>query len=143
MVEFRLPYIPPTTNHAYVTIRGGGRRLSDEGKKFKIDVTTYLVRHYPNELRIFKKNTPYAVHFTIFLTNLENKGWATGKTSRYKTLDVSNRVKLVEDALKDACGIDDAQNFIVILEKKSVATEAQECTNIRVWELDRERPTIG
>jgi Holliday junction resolvase RusA-like endonuclease len=136
MIRLELPSLPPTTNHLYVKTRGGGRALSEEGRKYKTETTSLLQREYSRELFTLKKNVPYLVVFRFWFETLENKGWAKGETSRYKKLDVTNRAKVIEDCLKDAGGFDDSQDFIVILEKRQGMPER---STIWMWALGSER----
>lgn len=134
MIELVIPGLPPSTNHAYVTVRGR-RMLSKEGKKFKLETTSYLSRNYPGELQLFQKNTAYGVLFTIWTPDLENKGWPEKAETRYKRFDGSNRVKLIEDALVDAVGVDDC-NFLVGGIRK--AFHPTEWTSILCWNIHQE-----
>ena len=69
-------------------------------------------------MRLFKKDKPYTLLFRFHFEEIENKGFTSGKAkSRYKVFDGGNRTKLVEDALKDAGGIDDSQTLTSIWQK--------------------------
>lgn len=139
MIHITLLGIPLSSNHAYFNHPRGGRALTKEGKKYKVETTTYIARAYPAALATIRKNEPYCVYFRLYIPDVENSGWPKKAENRYKTLDVSNRVKLLEDALKDACGIDDSQHFIVIVEKRP----GQPKTEIFMWNLQEEVPPIG
>lgn len=140
--------LPPTANNAYVNLPRGGRRLSKEGEKYKLETIAHFTRNYRKEFMTFKKNTPYLMVMTFYFDSIENKGWATGEAeSRYKKFDATNRPKLLEDVLKDAAGIDDSQNLDVYLRKRSVrdcpfyATRAEhhvEHVDIHIWDLEKE-----
>jgi Holliday junction resolvase RusA-like endonuclease len=113
----------------------GHRVLSSGGKKYKTETKAALVERFPRELRFFKDNTPYLVCIRFYFSEVENKGWFQGKAaSRYKHLDLTNRVKLLEDCLKDAAGIDDSQHLRVVLDKQ----KGTERTVIWVWDLEQE-----
>jgi len=128
MIHMRIPNLPISVDHAYESItRGRGpkkvtvRRLSDAGRKYKNEVRTHIIMSYPDVLPFFKENHPYVlvVQFTFHgRGKLYNKSWLAEDPkkrakSRYKRLDVSNRLKLFEDALSEAVGLDDKHNFFV------------------------------
>lgn len=134
MIKLWLEGIPPSANNAYATVNGH-RILSSAGKKYKTETKTALVSKFPKELRFFKDNAPYLICVRFYFAEVENKGWFSGKAdSRYKRLDVTNRVKLLEDCLKDAAGIDDSQHLRVVLDKQ----KGEERTVIWVWDLEQE-----
>jgi Holliday junction resolvase RusA-like endonuclease len=62
-----------------------------------------------------KANVPYELQIIVFFDQLEYK--ASTKGSRYKKIDLSNQVKLIEDTVAEATGIGDEHNFRLILEK--------------------------
>jgi hypothetical protein len=147
MIHLAIPGLPPTTNHAYTHIlksAGHGkakttipiRTLSTAGKKYKRETSAYLVRTYPTEMRIFKPDTPYGYWVQFHFPELLNKGWPKEAKSRYKKLDVSNRVKLFEDALFDASGIDDSQ----VMQGTPEKVAGPEYTHIWVWNMEEECP---
>jgi len=126
--------IPPSSNHAYATVHGR-RILSSKGKKYIAETKAHLTQTFPKEMNFFKDNRPYLVCFRIFFTDVENKGWFQRKAdSRYKRIDVGNRLKLLEDCLKAAAGIDDSQHLRVLLDKQ----QGKERTEIWVWDLENE-----
>lgn len=147
MISISIPGVPPSSNHAYTNIPGkviktkkgvmkvpGGRVLSEEGQKYKKETISYIVRRYPKEMKFFQPDTPYAVYIRLYFPEIQNKGWPKKAENRYKTLDASNRVKLLEDSLKDAGGIDDSQHMFVFVEKR----QGQEKTEVFAWNLDKE-----
>lgn len=142
MISLSLPWVPPSLNNAYVNTRGGGRALSEEGRRFKTETPAHLIRHYREQMMFFvdKQDVPLTMAVRFTLTTVENAGWnpsskAKKKVSRYKKLDASNRLKLLEDALAEAAGVDDAQNLIVAVQK---VQGPQERTDIWVWDPGKE-----
>lgn len=150
MIRLVINGTPPSSNNMYenVTKRrlangqmvGGGRRLTDEGRRFLTETKAHLAQHYPKELRTFKPNKPYFIVIRFCLTHIQNKGWAEGKTqNRYKTFDGGNLTKALEDALKDAGGVDDAQTMTSVWQKSPLQDPAApECTIIWVWAIEEE-----
>lgn len=117
-VRLELPWVPPSSNKAYFNMRGAGRVLTKEGRAFLTTTKAHLAQKYPREMQFFKPNVPYHIVLRFIFEDLENKGFATGKTAtRYKHFDGGNRTKLLEDALKDAGGIDDSQTLMSLWQK--------------------------
>lgn len=138
MIYLRIPSIPPSSNNAYSNIRGTSKRvLSKEGKAYKIETTTHLARTYPREMQKFKKDAPYLLMVRFWIDGVENKGFPKTAESRFKKLDTGNRLKLLEDSLKDACALDDSQNVTLILQKVQPA-DGKQLTEIWAWNLDDE-----
>jgi hypothetical protein len=135
MIRITLPELPPSSNHAYFDRPGGGRSLSTEGRRYKIATSTYLQRRYRDEMMFFRKNVPYFILALMYFSEVENKGYPKKAENRYKKLDGSNRVKLLEDALKDAGGVDDSQNLYFFLAKKQGVPERVE---LWIWNLETE-----
>ncbi len=134
MIRMHVPSIPLSANHAYFNNPRGGRTLKTEGKKYKAETTSFLAQNFPAELTKVKPDIPYFCYVRFYFEAIENKN---GKT-RYKTIDTSNRLKLFEDCLKDACGIDDAQYLIWALEKR----QGEAKTEVFMWDLEGEATPI-
>jgi Holliday junction resolvase RusA-like endonuclease len=139
MIHLKIDGLPPSLNNLYVKTRGGGRALSEEGQKYKRETITYLAQQFPQEMRKLKPNVPYLALFVFYFETLENKGWATGKASRYKRTDAGNRVKIIEDCAKDAGGYDDSQNMSLIIVKRQCVPPTPEQSHVFIWDLSVER----
>lgn len=125
MIRMYLPFLPPSVNAAYANIRGTNKRtLTTEGKAFKKQAAVLLMQKYSKELATLKPDVAYWLCVRLSMTNIYNKGWPTTAKTRHKTQDVSNRIKLLEDVLKDVSGIDDAQNMGVYAEKYQADEES-------------------
>lgn len=136
MIHISIPSIPPSANHAYSTIRGTNKRvLSKEGRAYKTITTAFIAQTYPVFMTFFKKDVPYLLVIRFWFDQIYNKGWPKTADSRYKRLDVSNRLKLLEDSLKDAGGFDDSQNVGLVLQKYQGEKER---TEIWAWNLESE-----
>lgn len=134
MKHLWIPGLPPSANNAYFNLPQGGRSLTTAGKKFLTETKAYLSQNFPAVLFTMKKNTPYMLYVRLWLSALENIGYSKGKTdSRYKKIDAGNRLKLLEDALKDVCGTDDSQHLVVVLEKRQ--SLVGEFTEIFLWDM--------
>lgn len=156
MIHLQFPFIPPSANHAYesgLITRGKGRhkkkiitrRLSDEGVRYKSEVKKHLVSNHPQALPFFLPDEPYLLLVDFVFKGretLHTQSWYEADPrkrakNRYKRLDVSNRVKLFEDALAEAVGIDDRCNFFVGARKSWSSTN--EATLVWVFNEEREQ----
>lgn len=118
MIALTLSGVPPSSNSLY---SGSGRRfLSRKGKQYKnlirIEILDQLVGRDLSWLHV---GVRLCVTYTFVFTEQEllNKGWPKTAKSPHKRVDVSNRIKSVEDALFESLGIDDSQVFMVVAEK--------------------------
>lgn len=135
MLHIALNGIPISSNKAYFDRPGGGRVLTAHGKRYKSETTATLVRDYPTDLKFFESNKGYGILIVLFMPTVLNKGWPETAKTRYKKLDASNRVKLLEDALIDATGIDDSQFLLPMIAKLQ---HPEEATVIRCWDIELE-----
>ncbi len=117
--------LPPSTNHLYQRTKYGGVALTKAARTFREHVrkkvvdTIHLIRLQVDQ------DTVYSLSLKVFFEQLENKGWfkktREGKRqakTRYKDLDVDNRIKFLQDCIANALRIPtDAQFFEVHLEK--------------------------
>ena len=141
MIFIQVPSVPIPLNNAYVRIRGGGRALSQEGKKYKNETKTYIVRNYPQAMSFFKKDVPYVLVIEVTFKGREHlycKGWPDGDAqNRYKRNDIDGRSKLFLDALSQATAVDDSHNFSVTLVK--TWHRDYEATRLWAWNREEER----
>lgn len=137
MIKLYIPLFPPSTNKAYY-VRSGRLHLTETGKNFKNNVTAHLLQVYPKELRFFKRNNPYLVYLRLYFSAVENAGWPGKCETRYKKFDGTNRIKLLEDALKEATGVDDSHHFAFLVEKRICSPKEQEHVEVLVWNLEEE-----
>ena len=108
--------LPPSVNKIYKSIGKGRRALTTEGKAYKRSIIDSLIPeivNYPS----FKENQPLSLSITLHLEALVNKGWPKKTKKRYKRIDVSNRIKLLEDALFECLGIDDCNVISLTINK--------------------------
>lgn len=112
-----LPFLPPSSNHIYVTSRKGVRFLSKEAETFKRRAISHIQSHYLAQISKLDREAIYRVWYAFYFLPEEilNLTFGEGKKgsakTRYKRMDVENRLKLVADALATAIGIDDCQFF--------------------------------
>lgn len=139
MIQFVFEGVPPSSNHAYVNLPRGGRTLSAEGRKFKAETRVYLTQKYRKELLYMRPNEPYCVAYTFTVKDLLTKsyGQKNGAKSRYKIFDTSNRIKLLEDVIKEVTGVDDSNTLTLLASKRQGDRDK---TEVRIWALEREAP---
>jgi len=134
MIHIRVPGIPPSVNHVWSTGRHGIRFLKKEGKKYKAETKTHIARHFTQELKFFLPNRPYDILTEITFperNELMCTTWPEEAKNRYKALDVSNRVKVFEDAFVEATAVDDSCTFIFAIGKRWEAGVAE--MNLWAW----------
>lgn len=109
--------------------------LSTEGRKFKEETIAYLTKHCQPQMKWFKPNCSYAIFALFGIPTLLNKGWPKTTKTRYKRVDVSNRVKVLEDVIAEASATDDS-NYMMSVCRKQVSTVEE--TDVWIWNLDEE-----
>jgi Holliday junction resolvase RusA-like endonuclease len=111
-----VPYFPPSSNNIYIRHPSGkGRILSQEARTFKIRAMKTIQQEGRVSLMQVQKNVPYELHLVLFFPQVENQN--SSKGDRYKKIDLSNRIKLIEDTVSEAVGLDDSHNFRLKQEK--------------------------
>lgn len=142
MFYFVLPGLPPSGNKTYTVFRGR-KILSAAGRAWLQMAQAHLTKHYAQEILLtpfLQPHVPYLLWLQFGTPELENAGFPTKAANRFKKFDASNGVKLVEDLIAKVSGVDDAQN-IGVLASKCYSDRPQ--TEVRIYDLDRERPEIG
>jgi len=133
VLDIRLPF-PPSVNKAYVTTRSGRRILSAKGKEYKREVARIVAEHCADKPETVLGEVKLELTINLHMRT-ENKGWSTGKSkNRYKRVDASNRVKLLEDALFSVLGVDDSLVFLLHVEKIESDEEPFTIVQLRVKE---------
>jgi hypothetical protein len=135
--------LPPSANNAFYNASGGGRRLTDTAKNWKAHFSAHLAREQLFTIQRMRQSVATGMVLALEITlrfklgEVVNPKWPNrykkdtwvGKKgskarrikkagermaeSRFKRMDVSNRYKLVEDAVADTMGVDDRFNFVV------------------------------
>lgn len=131
--------LPPTSNHIFVKGHILTREARDYAEQFSKEMVRYQhLIHQMNE----SADVVYGVHLRFYM-NLVNESWnnpsvAPSKRakSRYKKIDLDNRVKLITDCVRDAIAVDDSHIFAASQEKHHVLPGPQEHVEIMVHEVD-------
>jgi Holliday junction resolvase RusA-like endonuclease len=132
-----IPFLPPSSNTIYRTIPGRGRVLSSAAQQFQLKAMRIIQQEGRAALLCLKQNVPYALRLVIYFPEVENTGWyqfwekdsrpGTKDThkagerkaaTRYKRIDLSNRIKLLEDTVASAVGVDDSHTFHLSIYKE-------------------------
>jgi Holliday junction resolvase RusA-like endonuclease len=109
MITFTTP-IPPSLNNAYTNGRGHGRRvLTAEGRAYKASVAILLLTAQP---------LPAGVRIALAI-----RLWFPTKRRR----DITNCVKLLEDALAESLGFDDCAVDRVLVERAGYDAARPRC----------------
>lgn len=100
-LELYIPMMPPSVNNCYKRNRFGGMRLSKDGVDFK-RIVAYKVKRDAMKLSLSEKLS-LEIEF-------HSPKWLT-KKGLIARVDVSNLIKIAEDALMEALGLDDKNVF--------------------------------
>lgn len=137
---------PPSSNHIYANGPHGGRVLTRLARQWKI----LAIKELTGQMSIedsFDPDQAYAVTLIFYLKNVENEGWyrrykrgpKAGQRyaqRRWKKIDLSNLVKLAEDSLKEAMGVDDCAFFELRLVKDQALVEPSMTIEVRAYDVE-------
>lgn len=129
LLEVLIPEVGPSVNHMYFTLpHGRGKRvLTTEGTAFKNALHFCVTEAWKAAgLPSFRTDEMYKLEIWCRFESLRDK------KGRFIKLDASNRIKVSEDAVMQALGVDDRQNFIVEITK----TEGLPATLLRLYRLE-------
>jgi Holliday junction resolvase RusA-like endonuclease len=139
LLEVCYPELPPTSNRLYFR----GTMLTAVAKRYAEGFSKFMMQKHGSEILEMDRSSTYALHLRFFFKKLENAGWNDPKCppsrrpkSRYKKIDLSNRIKLLEDCVRDALDIDDSQTFAASQEKHQCAEGEGERVEITVQRVE-------
>ncbi len=102
-----------------------------------------MMQHHGADILEMDRDSIYALHLRFFFKSLENARWndptcppSKRPKSRYKRIDLSNRIKLLEDCVRDALDIDDSQTFAASQEKHQIRDGEEERVEIIIQRTD-------
>ena len=98
--------------------------LSPEAIRYKRLTTKLLLEKCTGGLLGLSAEAVYSLTL-VFHIQATNKGYPNTAEKRFKKVDLSNRIKLLEDVLKEVTQIDDSQTFMITVVKNQVE-EGQE-----------------
>tara|TARA_Y100000310_G_scaffold24180_1_gene23213 strand:+ start:1092 stop:1640 length:549 start_codon:yes stop_codon:yes gene_type:complete len=135
--------LPLSANNMFYNAPGGGRRLTTEAKNWKARFSAHVAQHHLFTIQSMRQSVAAGMVLAVEITlrfplkevvslawpkRYKKDTWVGKKgtksqrlkkagerkaESRYKRMDVSNRYKLVEDAIAETLGVDDRFNFVV------------------------------
>jgi Holliday junction resolvase RusA-like endonuclease len=121
--------LPPTSNNIYINRREGGRVKSTEARSWQNRAVKEIVRQSGLTVQDeFDPTRMYWLDLHFYFKEVINKGWNEyykrgGKKgqrkaeNKWKKIDLGNRLKLLEDTVKIAVGVDDSATFVLHLIK--------------------------
>lgn len=126
--------LPPTDNHIYFNLPGGGRALTKKAKQFKARVKEQTALTAVRNTLPFREHIPYKATITLYV-KLYTKGWPKTAKWKYRKMDATNRTKLILDAITEAVGVDDRHITEVELAKREEANPDNVRVEIALEEL--------
>ena len=120
MIHIVYRELPPSSNHIYFR----GTILTKKAREYAERFSYQVTREHLAEISGLNPNGLYALHLRFYFDSLVNESYRNPKVApsrraktRYKKLDLSNRIKLLEDCVRDALSIDDSHTFAASQEK--------------------------
>jgi hypothetical protein len=123
--------------------------LSKEAKVFRERLQQRMVDELPNLVHFpTGQDIIYRFDTILYFRSLENVGWhetyTKGKNkgkrkaaSRYKKIDVDNRVKFLQDSVMASLGVDDSHVFVGYQEKHEDPEDPRAEVTLTVVSRDR------
>jgi Holliday junction resolvase RusA-like endonuclease len=112
--------IPPSSNKLFFK----GTILTKVAREYAERFAMVIGREYLPAINQLNPDALYAVHLHFYFETVVNESYNNPRVplskrakSRYKRFDLTNRIKLLEDCIRDAIAIDDSQTFIAAQEK--------------------------
>lgn len=106
--------LPPSSNKIYFRGTILTRKAREYAERFSFTVT----REYLHLLNDIDPSKIYAISIHFYFESVLNETFNDPRVpeqkrakTRYKKVDLSNRVKLLEDCVRDAIGVDDSHTF--------------------------------
>ena len=124
--------VPPSSNHLY---SGQQRRfITKVGRAYKNRARSELAMQWARETQPSMEN-PHMLILRFYLPTILNGtfGRKGGAATRFKRIDLSGLIKIVEDVVVEVTGVDDATNLALVpmklQDKKNPRVE------IEIWRL--------
>jgi Holliday junction resolvase RusA-like endonuclease len=106
--------LPPTSNKLYFR----GTILTKVAREYAERFAHYMAVNHLHQVSDMNPLGVYELTLHFFFPSVVNETWnnpdvkpSKRAKSRYKRMDLSNRIKLLEDCIRDALAIDDSQTF--------------------------------
>lgn len=108
--------------------------FSEEAKRYRERVKAHMLAEHVTDVSVLDTTLAYELKLVLYLEAL-NKGWPGKAKTRFKDLDTSNRVLLLENCIKQATGMDDYHHFRLVVEKKQVWEGQEESVEVTLTPL--------
>ncbi len=112
-IHITYPELPPTSNHIYFR----GTILTSKAREYAERFAHFVVKNHLHEISSLNPDGLFELtlhfYFNILTESYNNPKVPKAKRakSRYKRVDLSNRIKLLEDCVRDALSIDDSRTL--------------------------------
>jgi Holliday junction resolvase RusA-like endonuclease len=110
--------LPPSSNKIYHIGKYGQPVLKKEARTYAERFAHFMAVNHGHEFTQLNPVGVYELTLHFYLETAVNESWNNPKVtpskraeSRYKKMDLSNRIKLIEDCVRDAIAIDDSHTF--------------------------------
>ena len=121
-LDIEVPFLPPSLNRAYIPrlrkVKDGvalTKVMDTKARSFIDRFRTFVAQKYLLEINSMPvdETVVFRVDYVFFFETLINKTWGkkSGAKSRYAIVDVTNRITLLENAIKVALDMDDCRYF--------------------------------
>lgn len=112
--------LPPSSNKIYFR----GTILTKKAREYAERFSLQVAREYLPAISQLNPEALYGLHLHFYFETVVNWTFRDMKLpvskrakSRYKKFDLTNRIKLLEDCVRDSLAIDDSQTFVACQEK--------------------------
>jgi Holliday junction resolvase RusA-like endonuclease len=141
--------MPPTSNNIY-TSSSGKRVKTTQARSWQNRAVKEIMRQSGLTIQSeFDPNRMYWLDLHFFFEAVINKGWnerwQRGKKqgqrkaeTKWKRIDLGNRLKLLEDTVKNAVGVDDSATFVLHLTKDCDPTNPR--VEVRMYSMPEDEP---
>lgn len=113
-LHFTYSELPPTSNKIYFR----GTILTKVAREYAERFSYHVTREHLAAISQMDQNALYELHLHFYFETVLNETYNNPKVkpskrakTRYKKFDLNNRIKLIEDCIRDALGIDDSHTF--------------------------------
>jgi Holliday junction resolvase RusA-like endonuclease len=119
-LHITFPVLPPTSNKIYFR----GTTLTRVAREYAEGFAKHAAQNHLHQISQMNQHGIFALHLRFYFESLENETWNNPNVrqskrakDRYKKIDLTNRIKLLEDCVRDAIDIDDSRTFAASQEK--------------------------
>ena len=114
MLHIVYPELPPSSNKIYFR----GTILTRKAREYAERFSFHVTRNYLQWINQINPQNIFCLSIRFYFDTLVNATFENPNVpekkrakTRYKKIDLSNRVKLLEDCVRDAIGVDDSHTF--------------------------------